>query len=464
MEHFYDGQIKRYINQFMRLMSNFSYKDGKGNLIQIPVRYGDASRQAAWALTKNSENIINSAPFIACSVKAFDYDRNRIQNPYHVDKINIRERAYDDVGQEYLNEQGENYTIERLMPSPFKLTFVADIWSTNTEQKLQILEQILVLFNPAMEIQTSNNFVDWTSLSYVELTGTTWTSRQIPQGVSNDIDIATLTFDTPVWITTPAKVKRLGIVTKIIANIFTEPEGDTLNTGLDFGIPVARHTASPGNLSVYIVNNVVTLIPNGDPILGDEYTQVPIPAGPTVNWHTILDLFPGKYRSGLSQLMFTKPDGTNVVGVVTLNPSDDSQMLINIDPETVLNTPLPDLTDTYTRGTINAIINPTTFNPGENIAVDTRYLILEDIGDFRTPDGQGPLAWRNSDDTDFHAKANDIIQWDGIRWNIIFDSTTTTTSIYITNSYTGIQYKWDSEAWTKSYEGVYDPGSWRLIL
>jgi len=371
MEFFYDGQVKRYINQFMRLMSNFSYQDGSGKLTQVPVRYGDSSRQAAWALTKNSENIVNSAPFIACYVKGLDYDRSRIQNPYHVDKINIRERAFDEVGNVYLNEQGENYTVERLMPSPFKLTFVADIWTTNTEQKLQILEQILVLFNPAMEIQTSNNFIDWTSLSYVELTGTTWSSRQIPQGVSNDIDISTLTFETPVWITTPAKVKKLGIVTKIIANIFTEPAGTTLSTGLDFGIPVVKHTVTPANLSVYIMNNTVTLIPQGDPIIGDEYTQIPIPAGPTVNWNSVLNVYPGKYRSGLSQLAFTKPDGTQVVGVITLNPSDDTQMLINIDPDSILNTPLTDLADIYTRGTINAVIDPTTFNPGTNIDPDT---------------------------------------------------------------------------------------------
>lgn len=464
MEFFYDGQVKRYINQFMRLMSNFSYQDGSGKLTQIPVRYGDASRQASWALTKNSENIVNSAPFISCYVKALDYDRTRIQNPYHVDKINIRERAFDEVGNVYLNEQGQNYTVERLMPSPFKLTFAADIWSTNTEQKLQILEQILVLFNPAMEIQTSNNFIDWTSLSYVELTSTNWTSRQIPQGVSNDIDISNLTFETPVWITTPAKVKKLGIVTKIIANIFTEPAGTTLNNDLDFGIPVVKHTVSPGNLSVYIMNNAVTLMPHGDPILGDEYTQVPIPASPTINWHTVLDLYPGKYRSGLSQLAFIKPDGTEVFGVITLNPSDETQMLINIDPDSILNTPLTDLSETYTRGTINAVIDPTTFNPGANIDPDTRYLILEDIGNPNVENGQGPIAWRNSDNTDFYAKANDIIQWDGDRWNVIFASTNNPTVIYITNSYTGIQYKWDGTAWTKSYEGVYDAGNWRLIL
>ena len=130
MEHFYDGQIKRYLNQFMRALSNFSYKDGKGNLVRVPVRYGDTSRQVAALMAQGTENMLNSAPQIACYIKGFDYDRSRIQNPYHVNKLQVRERAYDDQGNEYINEQGENYTIERLMPVPYTLQFTADIWST----------------------------------------------------------------------------------------------------------------------------------------------------------------------------------------------------------------------------------------------------------------------------------------------------------------------------------------------
>ncbi len=70
MEHFYDGQIRRYITQFIRLMSNFTYKDSRGTLVQVPVRYGDMSRQVAGVLKKNSENVLNSAPFIACYIKS----------------------------------------------------------------------------------------------------------------------------------------------------------------------------------------------------------------------------------------------------------------------------------------------------------------------------------------------------------------------------------------------------------
>ena len=87
MQHFYDGQIKRYLTQFMRLMSNFSYKDAKGRIVQIPVRYGDMNRQVAQILNKNSENIIQSAPFIACYIKNMEFARDRLQDPTYVSKL-----------------------------------------------------------------------------------------------------------------------------------------------------------------------------------------------------------------------------------------------------------------------------------------------------------------------------------------------------------------------------------------
>ena len=76
----------------------------------------------------------------------------------------------------------------------------------------------------------------------------------------------------------------------------------------------------------------------------------------------------------------------------------------------------------------------------------------------------GPEAWKNANHTNFQASANDIIQWDGIQWNVIFNSADVVEVHYITNSYTGIQYKWDGHQWSKSLEGIYDNLTWRLVL
>jgi len=142
MQFFYDGQIRRYLTQIIRLLSNFSYQDGDGQLRQIPVTYGDLTRQVASIIRDNRENKVPSAPRMAVYITGIELDRQRLSDASYVNKVNIRERAYDSDGQEYLNEQGKNYTVERLHPAPYTLSVNADIWATNTEMKLQIMEQI----------------------------------------------------------------------------------------------------------------------------------------------------------------------------------------------------------------------------------------------------------------------------------------------------------------------------------
>jgi hypothetical protein len=83
-----------------------------------------------------------------------------------------------------------------------------------------LFEQISVLFNPALEIQSTDNYLDWGSLSVVYLDSQTWTNRSVPMGSSTDTnDIMSLNFKMPIWINPPAKIKKLGVIQKIISSI-----------------------------------------------------------------------------------------------------------------------------------------------------------------------------------------------------------------------------------------------------
>jgi len=65
------------------------------------------------------------------------------------------------------------------------------------------------------------------------------------------------------------------------------------------------------------------------------------------------------------------------------------------------------------------------------------------------------------------AAASDIIQWDGVKWNVLFDSSNPNSVLgdfVIVNSTTGIQYRWDGEQWIRSFEGEYRSGFWRFTL
>ena len=434
-------------------MSNFAYKDGTGKLVQIPVMYGDPSRQSATVLKKNTENTIPSAPFIACYIKGLEYDQTRLQDPTFVSKVQVRERAIDDNTGEYITTQGQGFMVERIMPSPYKMTFAADIWTTNTDQKLQIFEQIAYLFNPSLELQTSNNYLDWTSLTVLQLKSNVWTSRQIPQGTDQNIDILNMTFETPIWITPPAKVKRLGIITKIIANAFIDTPGsinldynDTNAIYPTLGDPLFKTVVTPGNFELLVLNNTAALMVN-DSSIGENASSVPSNG---ISWHKLLDLYPGQFRANLSQLRLNTPNGSPIVAYINLDPMDDSKMVLHIDVDTIPHSSI----------TINAIINPETFKP-VNPVTGVKYLILESINSIA---GVGPSAWLNSDASGFTANANDIIQWNGSNWEIIFDSTVPQDITYITNLYTGIQYKWENSGWSKSFEGIYSKESWSLVL
>lgn len=444
-------------------MSGFGYKDAKGQIVKVPVRYGDMSRQVGQILKKNSENTIPSAPFIACYIKDFQYDRSRVQDPTFVSKVQIRERALDDTGAEYINQEGANYTVERIMPVPYILTFAADIWTTNTQQKLQLVEQLTVLFNPSLEIQTTDNYIDWTSLSLLELSSQSWSSRTVPTGLEQDIDICNLTFTAPVWITPPAKVKRMGIITKIITNIFAVSEGSILTDYSDpnaaeiFGVADAQVIVTPGNFDLLVLNNIASLIGH---LTREDESDTAFPAN-TSSWYKLLDLYPGQFRAGLSQLRLTKPDGNEIVAYISIDPLDETRMALNFDGDTI-----PANSIISGRGTVDAIIDPETYNP-RGVVTNTRYLILESINVnplFGTLGYDGPDAWKNSNGTDFQAYANDIITWNGSQWSVLFSAASTTTVTYITNSYTGVQYKWSAGEWSKSFEGVYSQKMWRLIL
>jgi len=490
MQHFYDGQIRRYITQTIRALSNFVVKYGDGSLHQVPVMYGDADRQVASILRQNSENAVNSVPRISVYVKSLALDRERLADPSFVGKVHVRERDthIDSVpgsptyGQVVYNQaQGKNYTIERLMPTPFKLTMNCDIWSSSTDQKLQILEQILVLFNPSLELQTNDNYIDWSSLSVLNLNDINWDSRQVPNGTDTAFSIATLTLDTPVWINPPVKVKHLGVITKIITSLHgnsatsdTYIDGlgmDTISATTTLADIVSQDSVSINGYQLQVYNNQAILLGAHESVVPAEPTlDIPVRQGTSISWAQVFAQTPGKYIAGSSQLYLYQPNGTVVVGTVAVNALDDTLLTINWNSDTLVkntgidsngNIEFKDVAYNATisnrpnsPGTFDAIINPLTYNPTDHpLAPGRRYLVIEDVG-------INTSAWGN-----LIAVANDIIEYTGTEWHVIFAAAQDQdTLIWQTNIYTGVQYLWDGVKWKKSFEGEYGAKQWNIVL
>jgi hypothetical protein len=492
--------------------------------------YGDMDSQVANIIRQNSENKIQGPPRIAVYISSLEMDKDRLADATYVGKLHVREREVkynpETEREEYTNNQAGSYTIERIMPTPYKLTLKADIWSANTDQKLQILEQILMLFNPSLEIQTNDNYVDWTSLSVIYMEDLNFSSRTIPVGNNSPIDIATLDLSMPIWISPPSKVKRLGIVTRMVMGVFSQfDQGDPgYINGFD-----ANSVSGPRAFNG--ITTLTTIIDNFDILVYASQAKV-INENEDVNWNTIFDKHPEKYSAGNSKIFLLQSNGTEVVGTIALNPLDNTLLNVAWDPDSYpTNTNINSSYRPASPGTFDAIIDPKTTGPNSGLPVPdigTRYLIIDNIGGgvretliadnvsnridttvdykkvLRTEvyvnhapvmfeimdikgklviklvvsaqiddiityelfvNDSGPSSWKNGDGSDFIANANDIIEWSGSKWNVIFDSTISKSTIYyLTNIYTNVQYRWNGISWIKSFEGEYLKGSWRVML
>jgi hypothetical protein len=461
VQFFYDEQIRRFLLQFARIFSNFQVEYGRNEagindtLVRVPVRYGDASRQAQTILQNNSANDMPSTPMMSFYITKMEYDRPRMQEPYFVSTIAVRQRAYDSDTDSYETTQGNAFTIDRLMPVPYKLTINLDIWTSNTNQKMQLLEQIVVLFNPALEIQSTDNYIDWTSLTVCELDNVNWSSRTIPVNADNPIDIATLTFTVPIWISSPAKVKKLGVVERIIASVF-DANGDASNAVLDNDLLLGtRQVFTPYGYQTLLIGNRLQAL-RQDQVVNQSNASLTPPDSPPSNllWHSVIDMY-GVLRPGVSLMQLEQEDGSLVVGTIAYDPTDDRFLLFSVDEDTV---------PANTLDPVTAVINPLASGPDSGLAPPAfrqRYLLTEDTG---SNNGYAE-AWAGSQGQPLVAKANDIIEYNGSRWVVSFDSTSSPDNIqYVTNITTSTQYEWTGSSWIKSYQGLYPGGAWNLVL
>jgi len=475
MDYFYDAQVRRYLLQFMRIFGEFKVSEGKRGGVtyynKAPVRYSDMSRMVAHILTKGGENMINSTPFIACSIQSLLIARDRTQDPTLVSKVQVAERAYDTNTSTYGTGKGNLYSTDRIMPVPYNLTMQVDIWSSNTDQKLQLLEQILILFNPSLQLQQNSNPLDWANIFEVELTDIQWSNRSIPAGVDETLDVATLTFVMPIWLSPPAAVKRQKIINSITANVYkADSTGDL---GYDSDIydffrtidgDMEIQTITPNNYWVSIDGAEATLFksaPTGTPAQSvyDDGTTV------KANWNDLLEVLAPQTSSGsagsnavnLADIPLTAgstlqlninndlESASLITGTIVRSVTDTAKLVFTLDSDTLPSTTQTDVT---------RIVNPLNNYPGDGtlvaVATGQRYLLTNEI----VGDNWGI----------FNADVHDIIEYDGAKWIVSLDASAQTTVQYVKNLYTNKQYKYENASWTSTHEGQYNPGYWKLNL
>lgn len=465
MDFFYDSQTRRYLLQFMRIFSDIKVRNGPDanglyTIQRVPIMYGDPSWMVAQLIKGASENTMLPSPMFSAWIENIKMSPKRRQDTQFVGKVSTIEREFNSLTQTYGNGPGVRQDVDRYMPVPYDFTFRLDVWTTNTTTKLQIMEQILMIFNPSLQLQQNSNILDWTSIFEVWLEDIIWTNRSIPQGAEQERDVMSFKFKVEAWINPPAKLKRSGLVAEIVTRVFDVPDVNDIRGRIDGeydpfgtcigGIPLQIVTTE-GNYKISVaMNNGVQEI-----TLLNEYGEV----DPALSWAALIEKY-GQITANITKIRLKlDPDldssDSDVIGGIAIDPNRQNVLFFEPDIDTLPVNTIPPIT---------GIIDPIELQPGNGLppaAAGQRYLLTsrDSAGEEPAiPPGVSTSPWGPS----IVAYPNDIIEFNGITWVVIFDSRNATGLNYVVNNENGSQYTFDGEDWTYTYFGTYAPGYWRI--
>ncbi|MEM2159544.1 MAG: tail sheath stabilizer and completion protein [Candidatus Nitrosotenuis sp.] len=213
-EYFYDAQLRSYLQQFCAIFYGLQVKTGKGEdgtetFISVPTHVGNRDRVVAAIMQSNTHNKPFSLPIMAASITGIDLSPERRKGIGVTDT-----RVFMPAGGVFPDDLA---TASRVMPIPYNMNVQLTVYASNTNQLHQIIEQILMLFDPILQIQTTDAPFDWTKITSVELTGIA-NEENYPVGQDQRILNWSFDFLIPIWISAPMDV-RDRLVHKIIVTI-----------------------------------------------------------------------------------------------------------------------------------------------------------------------------------------------------------------------------------------------------
>jgi len=202
--YFYNSQFKRSYVQFMAIFSGLKVSIGKNdfhsatNLIEVPIAYGSRDRVVSYIFQDQTQNKMLRLPVMSATMTSVRLAKDRLAGQNQVRKeVKVRRGGAipDDLNQHSM-----------LKPIPYEVTMELSINTTNTDNQLQMLEQIMLLFNPSLQIQVSDAFGDQTAIMEVELQDITL-EENYPAGNDNRIISTMLTFTYILYLGGPVDLR-----------------------------------------------------------------------------------------------------------------------------------------------------------------------------------------------------------------------------------------------------------------
>lgn len=202
--YYYNAQLRNYILQFMAIFADFKVEVGKKDdreksLIPVHLTYGAKDRVVASIFSDNTQNKPLRLPAMSAYLNGIEMAPDRRKG------IGVERReTYMPAGGTFPDDIT---TIRQMMPVPYTASLELSIFTSNRDEHLQLIEQILMFFDPIIQIQTTDDTFDWTKLTTVELLGIRF-EENYPSGADRRVIQTSMDFAMPVWIASPAKLKK----------------------------------------------------------------------------------------------------------------------------------------------------------------------------------------------------------------------------------------------------------------
>ena len=217
-DHFYHKKIRNTVIAFGTIFNNVNIKrlDSSGNPIQnikVPLSYSPKEKflarlDAQQDLTGDDSKVAITLPRMSFEVTGYSYDGGR--------KLNKNQKITKVTTNADTTKMNSQY-----MPVPYDVSFSLSVYVANSDDGLQIIEQILPYFQPdytvtmiedrTMDTKRDIPFV-LNNVDYEDsYTGTLTTSRRI---------IYTLTFTAKIYMYGP--ISQSAIIKKVSADLYSD--------------------------------------------------------------------------------------------------------------------------------------------------------------------------------------------------------------------------------------------------
>ena len=203
---FYDQkQIYSCLLQFMAVFSGIQVSIGKSDyvtdkeIMYVPVRPGSRDRVAEWILAGQTDNKPLRVPMIAVRITGIEMAPD------------LRKGMRQEVAGSYLPRGAALpdglKVIRQKQPNPYRLNFEVSVITSNLKNKYEIIEQIATLFDPDIQLFTSDDFKDHYKIGKIELAGIA-IEDEYPLGQNDSLLIDTYNFFAVCYLRAPIDIKE----------------------------------------------------------------------------------------------------------------------------------------------------------------------------------------------------------------------------------------------------------------